>query len=168
MNKAKKKRILIILSAFAVLFVVGTGYAAYTANLTLKAKYNVNDNFDVKVTNITTKQLGGHAINASTPTYTGTTATFNTTLYLPGDYGEYSVTVTNAGNIDAYLKEATPVVGTNKAILFSYSGIAVNDVLPANSTKTFTVRVEYDVNVTEQPRELTGAYNLTFNFEQKA
>lgn len=172
MSKVKKKRILIVLSVFAVLFVFATGYAAYTANLKLNANYKVSENGDVQITNISTKQLGGHAINDpnNPPKFTGTTATFNTKLYLPGDYAEYNVTVTNAGNIDVYLKELVPADDANPAIKFSYKNLdaASQETLKANSTKTFVVRIEYDINVTEQPTELTSSYDLTLNFEQKA
>lgn len=170
MNRIKRKRTLIGLCSFAILLFLVIGYAAYTEQLKLKANYNINENFSVKITNIESTTLGGHAINAEAPTYTDTTATFNTKLYLPGDYAEYTVTVVNDGNIDAYLKSIDPdpenTVENESAIKFSLSGIKTGQSLKSESTVQFKVRIDYDINVTEQPTDLTASYDLTLFYEQ--
>jgi len=169
-NRIKRKRTLIGLCSFAILLFLVIGYAAYTEQLKLKANYNINENFSVKITNIESTTLGGHAINAEAPTYTDTTATFNTKLYLPGDYAEYIVTVVNDGNIDAYLKSIDPdpenAVENESAIKFSLSGIKTGQSLKSESTVQFKVRIDYDINVTEQPTELNASYDLTLFYEQ--
>lgn len=166
MNRIKRKRTLIALCSFAVFLFLVIGYAAYTEQLKLKANYNVTENFNVKITNIETTNLGGHAINAEAPTYTDTTATFNTKLYLPGDYAEYTVTVVNSGNIDAYLKTIEESVANDSAIKFKLTGITEGQSLKSESTMDFKVRIEYDVNVTEQPTDLNASYDLTLFYEQ--
>lgn len=166
MNRIKRKRTLIALCSFAVFLFLVIGYAAYTEQLKLKANYNVTENFNVKITNIETTNLGGHAINAEAPTYTDTTATFNTKLYLPGDYAEYTVTVVNSGNIDAYLKTIEESVANDSAIKFKLTGIVEGLSLKSESTMDFKVRIEYDVNVTEQPTDLNASYDLTLFYEQ--
>lgn len=164
MRRTKQTRTLIIVSVIALVFFCAVGYAGYTASLKINAKYSVDENFSVKITDIQTKNIGGHAINNETPSFDGTTASFDANLYLPGDYIEYTIYVTNTGNVDAYLTGITPTNSTAPAIIFSYSGITKNDPIPANSEKTFVVRVEYDVNVTEQPEVLTSDYDLNLNF----
>lgn len=166
MNRIKRKRTLISLCSFAVFLFLVIGYAAYTEQLKLKANYNVTENFNVKITNIETTNLGGHAINAEAPTYTDTTATFNTKLYLPGDYAEYTVTVVNSGNIDAYLKTIEESVANDSAIKFKLTGIVEGQSLKSESTMDFKVRIEYDVNVTQQPTDLNASYDLTLFYEQ--
>jgi len=51
-NRIKRKRTLIGLCSFAILLFLVIGYAAYTEQLKLKANYNINENFSVKITNI--------------------------------------------------------------------------------------------------------------------
>jgi len=164
MRRINQRRTLIIVSVIALVFFAAIGYAGYTAALKINANYSVTENFEVKITDIQTKSVGGHAINNSAPTFDGTTASFDAKFYLPGDYIEYKVTLSNVGNVDAYLTSVTPTDSTAPAIIFSYSGITKNDPIPANSEKTVIIRVEYDVNVTEQPEVLTSDYELTLNF----
>lgn len=166
MRKEKQKRLIVVLCGLLVLFMGAVAYAAYSTNLTLSANYNVNDYYNVNITNITTKTLGGHAINNTAPSYDGTTATFDAKLYLPGDYIEYEITVTNAGNVDVSLSSITPSSSNNPAIIYSYSGISANDKITAGSTKKLVVKVEYDVNVTEQPSSTSSTYSLTLNLTQ--
>lgn len=166
MKRKKQKRMVIVLCGLLLLFMLSIGYATYSTNLKVNANYNVNDNYDVKITNITTKTLGGHAINNTAPSFNGTTATFDAKLYLPGDYIEYEITVKNSGNIDVSLSSISPSSSNNPAIVYSYSGITSNEKITSNSTKKFIVKVMYDVNVTEQPSSTTSTYELTLNLTQ--
>jgi len=164
MSRNKQKRKLIIVSVIAILFFIIIGYAGYNSILKLNASYSISENFEVKITDIQTKTIGGHAVNNSAPTFDGTTATFDAKLYLPGDYIEYRVVLTNTGNVDTVFESVEEVEDIGSALIFSYSGIEAGDALPANSEKTITIRVEYDINVTEQPEVLANKFDLTINF----
>ena len=164
MKRNKQKRTLIIVSVIALVFFGAIGYAGYNSALKLNANYSVSESFEIKITDIQTKTVGGHAINNSVPTFDGTTASFDAKFYLPGDYIEYSVTLSNTGNIDTVFESVEEVEDIDSALIFSYSGIKTGDSLPANSEKTITIRVEYDVNVTEQPEVISNTFDLTINF----
>lgn len=161
-----KNKLIIGLLVFMSLFLLSIGVAAYYSVLNINANYSVIEKFEIRVSNIVTKTLGGHATNATEPTFTGLTATFNTELYLPGDYAEYTVTVLNAGNIDASLDSIQTNIADPNLVTLTYSGIAIGDTLEARSAKVFTVRVEYAGTTTINSSSITGSYGLVLNYTQ--
>ena len=103
MNEQKKRKI-IIGSLCAVILLMAVGYAAFQTVLNISGTSNITSNWNVKITDIDSKNVIGKATNNGDPTFTNTTATFKTSLVSPGDSIEYEITIANAGNLNAELK----------------------------------------------------------------
>ena len=155
-----------IIGLCAILVIMGVGYAAFSSSLKISGTSNVTSNWDVKITDIQSKDIVGGAGNKSEPTHTDTTATFNATLQKPGDSITYDVTVTNQGNVDAKLDKITLSDSSNPAIKFETSGIKQGDLLAKTETAILTVKVSYDSGVTSQPGNLNASLTVTLDYSQ--
>jgi archaellum component FlaG (FlaF/FlaG flagellin family) len=90
-----------------------------------------------------------------------------------GDSVTYLVTIKNSGNVDAYTSGLTVgkfIDGVQKASVYpldaQYEGITSDELIPAGTTKTFTVTLSYeksDVVLTNS--KLT--YTIFLKFIQK-
>ena len=167
MYNKKRKNNIIIGGLLAVVLIMGIGYAAFASKLNINGTGSVSSNFDVKITGITSKDIVGTAGNKTDPTYTDTTATFNTTLQSPGDSITYDITVSNNGSLDAVLNNITTTNGNNSAITFETSGLSQGDSLLKQTTKTLTVKVSYNSSVTKQPDSTTSTITVSLDFVQK-
>ena len=167
MRQSERKRRKIVIGALcSVLLLMAVGYAAFAANLNIKGSTNISSSWDVRITNITSKNVVGSASNLENPSYTNLTATFKTKLISPGDSIEYDITVTNNGNIDAILDKITITDSNNPAIIFTKSGLTEGDTLVASESKVLTVKVEYSNSVTSQPESTESGIEVTLDFSQ--
>ncbi len=166
MRQDRKKRKIVIGMLCSVLLLMAIGYAAFAANLNIKGSTNISTSWDVRITNITSKNVVGSASNLENPSYTNLTATFKTKLISPGDSIEYDITVTNNGNIDAILDKITITDSNNPAIIFTPSGLTEGATLLANESKVLTVKVEYSNSVTSQPENTGSSLTVALDFSQ--
>ena len=166
MRQDRKKRKIVIGMLCSVLLLMAVGYAAFAANLNIKGSTNISTSWDVRITNITSKNVVGSASNLENPSYTNLTATFKTKLISPGDSIEYDITVTNNGNIDAILDKITITDSNNPAIIFTPSGLTEGATLLANESKVVTVKVEYSNSVTSQPENAGSSLTVALDFSQ--
>ena len=162
--QGKRKKLIIVLCG--ILFFMAVGYAAFAANLNIKGTTNISTSWDVRITNITSKNIVGTASNLEEPSYTNLTAEFYTGLVSPGDSIEYDITVTNSGNIDAKLDKITITDSNNPAIIFTTSGLIEGDGLAVGESKVLTVKVEYSNSVTSQPENTESSIEVTLDFSQ--
>ncbi|MEI3508519.1 MAG: DUF6273 domain-containing protein [Bacilli bacterium] len=165
MSKNKKRNI-IIGSLCAVVLLMAVGYAAFQTVLNIQGTSNITSSWNVKITNVTSKNIVGTASNNGDPSFEELSATFKTSLQAPGDSIEYDITVTNAGNLDAKLDEITLSDTNNPAIKFTASGMTKGDVITAGSTKVLTVKVEYISSVSEQPTNTTSTLTVDLDYSQ--
>ena len=156
----------IIIGLCMILVIMGVGYAAFSSQLNITGTSTIATDWNVKITNIQSKNLSGAAKDTSTPTYTETTATFSTSLTSPGDAMQYDITVENLGNVDAVLNEIQINDSNNPAITFETSGIEKGDTLLQKTEDVLTVIVRYDSNVTSQPEITTSNITVTLNYGQ--
>lgn len=154
-----KKNIIMIAICVAVLFMV-TVYAVLQTNLNITGAGNITTNWQVEITNITSSFVGD-AYDISTPTYTGTTATFNAGLYKPGDRVDYSITVTNRGTVDAIIDDVVVDTQGSPYIIYEVSDLQYDVKLEKQKTITFTLSAEFDINATVIPEDKTK--NITMN-----
>ena len=146
---------------------MAVGYAAFSSQFKISGTSSVTSSWDVEITNIESTNVIGSATNGSAPTYTKTTATFNTNLVSPGDSITYDVTVENKGSIDATLKTITKTDTNNSAILFETSGIKEGDSLLVGAKAHMFVKVTYNQTITSQPKNLTSTLKVTLDYVQK-
>lgn len=191
MRRGQKNLIIVFL--LVVLLVMAAGFAAFSMNLNINGSATISNSWDVKITDISLKASTqsnpnpyGNGESPSTmpgggtnPTYTDTTATFYSTLGVPGDSVTYVVTIVNNGTVNAivdsmeWVKEnGTPDNQYNVSpIIYSYSFPNRNQVLAKNGgTTTLEVTVSYDINVTDQPDDslLEKSATLSINYVQTA
>ena len=163
-----KKRNIIIGSLCAIVLLMAVGYAAFQTVLNIEGTSNITSSWDIKITNVTSKNIKGTASNNGNPTFENLSATFKTNLQAPGDSIEYDITVTNNGSLNARLDKYVLTDANNEAIKFTQTGLTNGEVLTAGGTKTFTVKVEYLSSVSEQPTNTISNLTVTLNYVQAA
>lgn len=189
MERRRRNNVIIVLLAIVLLMAVG--FAAFSTNLLIVGNATVTNSWDVKITNIALKPSTQNASNpygtatspatnpggVTNPTYTDTTATFYSTLGVPGDSVTYVVTIVNNGSVNAIVDDILWVKDDGTAdnqynvspIIYTYSFPNQNQVLAKNGgTTTLEVTVTYDNNVTDQPDNalLEKTATLSINYVQ--
>lgn len=165
---------LLIIAAVIVGF-ASIAYAAYAKTLTINGSGTATGGWDVAITDITLSSSDGASENSS-PSFTGTAANFDVDLAFPGAYAEYTVTVTNSGNIPAILNSMTDLTSKNAEdptyISYTISGVTAGSTTlgttaGVDNTNTITVRVEWAAGT--NPDTTTGnskSASMTFDYEQ--
>ena len=155
--------------ALISIFTLTIAYAALNAVLTISGSAQVssadwNVHFDnVKVTN--------GSVNGETPRITSpTTATFSTTLSMPGNFYEFTIDVVNDGTIDAMIENITktPTLSTEQAKYLKYEityqnnqPITTKQLVEKGSFVRLKVRLEYRSDITSSDLPLsTETLNL--------
>ena len=146
-----KKIISIALCITAVFMAVG--YAIFATNLRINGSVGISGRWLVHFTSITTGEKTTGASNNTDPTASGTTATMDANLELPGDSITYTLTLANDGNVNAIIENVNAKAEGSNAIVFSIDGIKKGDKLAIGDSKTITIKIEYDENFTSQPEE---------------
>ncbi len=175
----------------AIVFVMAVGYAAFATQLNINGTANVTSTWDVHIQSIEAlTPATGSATSKSANLVDGNplAAEFVSELVAPGDSITYKVVVENGGTLPAKLTnikftnsqgdsaipdttEGSSITDT-RTIIYSYDGIAVNDVLAPTgsegSTKEFTVTVTYNPQITSQPAEAakTATLDMQLTYEQ--
>lgn len=160
----------LILAAVVLIGLASVAYAAFAQILTINGTGTANGNWDVKIISITPKDQVGATDQATTPSFTDTTATFDVDLAYPGATSTYDVVIKNNGTIPAKLSTLTDLTATNALspvdIHYTLTGVAVNDLLAAGASVTATVQVEWvaggSVNIDTQSKVAT----ITFDYIQ--
>lgn len=148
------KNILIGALIIAIL-VMSIGYAALMQQLTINGTANITGNWDVKITDITTRVLTNASIKEGSPTFTDTSATFDVDLEAPGASATFDITIKNSGKLDAYLDSITGLDDANSEdpvyITYTLSGVDEYDLFCSGETATATVTVTWDPSYTTVP-----------------
>ena len=167
-NRRNRKSFILLL-----VLCLGIGFAYFTSNLTINGNTSVSGNkWSVYFNKV---DITEGSVEASVePTVTGTTTTsldYTVLLDLPGDFYEFTVEAKNAGTIDAMIDSITmTTLETDVAKYLSYTAtyedgteLKQNDVLEANSSVNYIVRVEYKKDISASDLDEDGA-NLTLSF----
>ena len=110
-----KKIMITVLSVLVVAMAVG--YALLAQELTINGTASIDSTWRVEITDISSKEVVGDAVNKTNPTYTATTTNFSVGLTQPGDSITYDITVTNKGTLDAVVESINVDKGNNPAII---------------------------------------------------
>ena len=166
----RKKRNIIIGSLCSLLVFMGIGYAVLSQTLNINGTANMKGEWDIKITDISEASRTGKA-DPGTPTISssGTSASFEANLWMPGDSITYNITVKNNGNIDAALKELVPSVENGvQQVKFSNNAVQ-GKVLRQKESYTFQVSVVFDEDATEIPKDSKTnppKYTISLTFVQ--
>lgn len=163
----------LIVAALIVAGLASIAYAAFSSNLVINGTGTTVADWDVKITNISAAAANSTtgATDATAPTFTDTSATFDVELAYPGASAMYDVTVTNAGSINAILNSITPdVTAINGAaptdLTYQITGVTpTTTTLNAGATNTVTVKVTWDAASTITTAQ-TKTATITLNYVQ--
>ena len=142
LKKRNRKNLIIGLLCTLLLF-MGTGYAVMMQKLTVSGTAKVNGVWDVHISSIDVTSKKGMAKNNGT-SFNNLKATFSSEMFAPGDYIEYSVTVKNAGNIDAILKSVVLTDTNKESSILTYNNFESDTVLKPETSKSFTIWFKFD------------------------
>jgi len=162
----RRKRNIVIGALCGVLLLMTVGYAAFSSILNIKGTTNISSNWDIRITNVESKNVVGSASNAEDPEWDNLTATFKTNLEVPGDSIEYDVTVENKGTLNAKLDKINMTASNNPAIKFTATGLKEGDKLNAGSSAILTVKVEYLTGVEVDNENLSANLTVTLDYVQ--
>ncbi len=152
---------------------MGIGFAFLSSNLTITGNTSVSGNsWNVYFTNV---QVTDGSVGATVvPTTSGTNTTsidYTVTLDKPGDFYEFTVDVVNNGTIDAMIQSVNMTsLDTDVEKYLSYTAtyldgteLAQNNVLEADDSATYKVRVEFKKNISASDLDEEGVnLHLTF------
>jgi len=167
-----KRNILIIM--FALVILMGIGFAAYSQQLQIKDTSSIDSDWNVYIKDVAPgTEEEGTKVGGATGTgavENKTTAKLNTDLKYPGDYIIYTITVANEGTVDAEI-EKVELKATKKNTVIKYSIIEEANIqyLNVGDEKTFKVKIEYDPTKTETATEdqKSNTLTLTVDYVQK-
>lgn len=160
----------LLIAALVVVGLASVAYAAFAQTLNIGGTGTASGNWNVAITGIT-RTSGSGATDTVEPTYTGTSATFNTALEYPGATATYDVTVKNNGSINAKLSSITDLVAKNAEaptyINYTVSGVtAGTTTLDAGATNTVTVTVTWDATSSPATASESKTATITLNYDQ--
>lgn len=164
-----KKRNILVAVLVAAILTLTVGYALLSQQLLINTTAGTGDAmFGVEFTELTNTAL--NKATEDLASFTGTTVTFAVTLNEPSASANYEVTVSNTGTIDAELDTINGVVQANEQepldIQFELVGINEGDTLAAGETKTFDVKVSWDVDSEEIPELTEKTATISLNYVQ--
>lgn len=161
----------LLIAALVVVGLASVAYAAFAQVLTISGTGTTTGTWDIAVTAISRTAATG-ATDATAPSFTGTSATFNTNLAYPGSTATYQVTIKNNGNVPAILSsiDTTPADingATPTFITYTLSGVTegVTTIAPG-ATNTVTVVVTWDAASAPVTTGDTKTATYTFNYAQ--
>ena len=151
-----------------IVCIMAIAYAAFSQTLNIVGSTVIDSNWNIKIINVSTKNIIGNATKAFEPVVSDTAVTFKTNLVSPGDSMTYSVTIANEGTIDAKVESIEMTKSPNPAIIFSISGINENDLLKAGETQVIDVTVTYNNSISSQPDDISGTLTVKLNYVQNS
>ena len=174
MEKIFKNKRNILIVMFALVVMMGIGFAGFSQQLQIKDTSSIDSNWDVYIKEV---QVGTEEEGTKVGGVTGTgtvenkiTAKLNTDLKYPGDSMTYTIIVANDGNIDAEVEKVElKAEKENTVIKYSIIDEANIQYLNAGETKSFKVKVEYDPEKTgtAKDEEKSNKLTLTVDYVQK-
>ena len=160
-----RKKTVMIIMCIAILFMI-VGYAAFSANLNINGTANIASTWQVLFTKIEEVSKSNGVTIKSTPTASGTMATFDVAFTSPGDSIEYDITIKNNGTLDAVIDSIKTTDTGSDAIKFEISGVTEGDTLAKQATTKVKVKISYDSSVTTQPTSLSRTLTLNIIYVQ--
>ena len=170
-SKDRKTLYMILSIVLISIFSLTIVYAALSVTLNIQGNAQVvASTWDIHLDNV---KVTSGSVSGTTPSITSpTTATFSTTLNMPGDFYEFTIDVVNDGSIDAMIDSVTkePTLTETQAKYLNYiieyqngESISTKQLVSKNSYVRLKVRVEFRKDVIASDLPTTSeTLNLAF------
>ena len=172
-----KERKIYLIAALVLMLFLGIGYAYLQTLLNISGTTKISHNTwsiywdTIHVTDGSV--TGGQVTTEPTLSEDDTKVSFSVNLKQPGDFYEFTINAVNEGTIGAMITSTLKKVGESTTIpdYLNYSVTALdgvpiidNQLLKANSSETYVIRVEYkkDITSTDLP-ETDQTLECTFS-----
>ena len=134
-----KKLVKIFLLTFLIVSITFTtiAYAGLSTRFSITSEAVFRAPADIRITSLTTGGLNGNSTNYA-PKYTQNTVTMGFNIAANSTIN-YSVTVTNSGDIDQTIYDITTVSTNNAAVTCTTTGYNVTDVIGYRDSVTFGI-----------------------------
>jgi len=179
-NIFKSKRNILIMM-FALVILMGIGFAAYRQQLQINDTSSIDSDWNVYIKDVSVPDKSSSATGSgSVDETTNLKANLTTDLKYPGDYVIYKLIVANDGNIDAVLEKINFSMEKEGTVIKYYYSVddratwnevtaekkenPYNEDLLAKTTDDFYVKVEYDPTKTGTATENQKSNKLTIEF----
>jgi len=178
-NIFKSKRNILIMM-FALVVIMGIGFAAYSQQLQIKDTSSIDSDWNVYIKDVSVPDKSSSATGSgAVDETTNLKADLKTDLKYPGDYVIYKLIVANDGNIDAVLEKINFSMEKEGTVIKYYYSVddkntwnevskngenPYNEDLLAKTTDDFYVKVEYDPTKTGTAKEEEKSNTLTLEF----
>lgn len=162
----------VIVAALVVVGLASVAYAAFSQVLTISGTGTASGDWDVAITAITADagNASTGATNATAPSFTATSATFDVNLAYPGASAAFDVVISNNGSIPAVLTSYDGVTTANAAaptyITYTVTGVTNGTTLAGGGTNTAHVVVTWDSASAPVTSGETKTATITFNYDQ--
>ena len=179
-NIFKSKRNILIMM-FALVVIMGIGFAAYSQQLRINDTSSIDSNWNVYIKDVRVPSKTSGATGSGTvDEVEKLKAELTTDLKYPGDYVIYNITVANDGTIDAILEKINFSMEKEDTVINYYYSVddqstwnkvtkngenPYNEDLLANTTDEFQVKVEYDPTKTGTATNDQKSNKLTLNLD---
>ena len=179
-NIFKSKRNILIMM-FALVVIMGIGFAAYSQQLRINDTSSIDSNWDIYIKDVSVpSKTSGATGTWNKDTSIKLKAELTTDLKYPGDYVIYNITVANDGTIDAILEKINFSMEKEDTVINYYYSVddqttwnkvtkngenPYNEDLLANTTDEFQVKVEYDPTKTGTATDNQKSNKLTLNLD---
>lgn len=160
----------LLIAAAVVVVLASVAYAAFSQIININGTGTTSGDWKVKITGISQASANG-ATDASAPTFSDTTATFDVNLAYPGATATYDVAIQNTGTINAKVSSVTGIDEANAAtpayITYALSGVDATTTIAANGgTNTAKVTVTWDPNSAPVTAGATKNATIKINYVQ--
>jgi len=166
MRQNRNKRKYVIIGLCLVVFLMGVGYAAFSTALNINGTAEISSSWDVEITNVETIEQIGDATNKEEPTFTYDTANLRASFIYPGDSIKYRITVSNLGSLNAVIDSAKLELDDQNVLIHEIEGIDAGETLNAGSSKSFTLKITFNEEITSSPNIGNVVASLKLNYLQ--
>lgn len=170
MEDTRKTKNLIMATLCLIICLMSVAYAMLANDVVSKSKDKSNIKgpyWNIGILDITEKEKVGNAYSKTPPTNTTTNAFFHAHFVNPGDSITYTVTIKNAGLLDAKLNGIYYMTDYNPNIRYELIGIKVGEKLKVRDEKKVDIKITYNnnyPNIVKMSRDLT----VVFDYVQDA
>lgn len=135
--------------AFAICFVIicslSIGYSALSTKIGINTDVTIRAIKDIRIDNVALLNATRGASELYTPKYTTQTINVGVSLSDLTDEITYKITIKNSGNIAMEISDISSDSFSNNNIDYIVDGLAMGDVVPANSIREFNIMFKRNV-----------------------